>query len=281
MKYYITGANGQLGYDLKKLLLSQGHDVLATDKDEVSITDEQSIVDSIVNYNPDVVIHCAAWTAVDLAEDEEAACFEVNVVGTRNVTKAAKAVNAKLIYISTDYVFDGTKDGVYEVNDLTNPISVYGKTKFEGEEEVKVYPNHFIVRISWVFGINGNNFIKTMIKLGKDRDVLTVINDQIGSPTYTVDLSKLLVEMSLTSKYGIYHATNDGYCTWADFAREIFKQVNLEVRVDNILTSEYKTKATRPMNSKLSKDKLVENGFELLPKWEDALSRYIKELDTE
>lgn len=278
MKFYITGANGQLGYDLNKLLTSKGYEVLATDKDSVDILNENEVVKSITEFNPDVIIHCAAWTAVDLAEDEEKLCYDVNVVGTKNIVSAAKEIDAKLIYISTDYVFDGSKDGEYEVDDAKGPLSVYGKTKLEGEELVSLLSKHFIVRISWVFGINGNNFIKTMIKLGKDRDKLTVINDQIGSPTYTADLSKLLLEMSLSEKYGTYHATNEGYCTWAEFAREIFKVTGLNVEVENILTSQYPTKATRPMNSKMSKKSLVTSGFEVLPSWESAVSRYIEEL---
>lgn len=278
MKYYITGANGQLGYDLKRVLEASGHDVLATDVNDVDITSKNDVVSSITNYHPDVIIHCAAWTAVDNAEDEVEKCTSVNVDGTKNITYAAKEVGAKLIYISTDYVFDGTKDGIYEVNDLTNPLSVYGSTKLDGERIVAEYERHFIVRISWVFGINGNNFVKSMINLGKQRDALSIVADQIGSPTYTYDLSHLLANMSLSDKFGTYHATNEGYCSWADFAREIFKICNLDVNVSDIPTSEYPTKAIRPLNSKLSKKSLVENGFELMPTWQESLENYIEEL---
>lgn len=278
MKYYITGANGQLGYDLKRVLLEKGHDVLATDVSDVDITNKEDITKSITSYNPDVVIHCAAWTAVDVAEDEVEKCTKVNVEGTKNITEAVKELGAKLIYISTDYVFDGSKVGVYEINDTTNPLSVYGSTKLDGESIVSEYEKHFIVRISWVFGINGNNFIKSMIKLGSQRDELTIVADQIGSPTYTYDLSFLLSDISETQKYGTYHATNEGYCSWADFAREIFKVCNIDVKVTDIPTSAYPTKATRPLNSKLSKKSLVDNGFKLMPTWQEALINYIDEL---
>ncbi len=281
MKYYVTGANGQLGFDLKRVLLANGHDVLATDIDTVDITNFEQVLNSIETYNPDVVIHCAAWTAVDLAEDEQESCYNVNVIGTKNIVEATKKVDAKLIHISTDYVFDGRKSGEYEVDDQTNPLGVYGQTKLEAEKLVVEYAKHFIVRITWVFGINGNNFVKTMIKLGKERDQLTVINDQVGSPTYTYDLAFLLEQISKTDKYGMYHATNEGICSWADFAREIFNVYGLDVEVKNILTSEYPTKATRPLNSRISKQKLVDNGFDLLPSWQDALRRYIEELKKE
>ncbi len=281
MKYYITGSKGQLGHDLRKVLAGSGHEVMATDYDSVDITSREDIVKSIVGYNPDVIIHCAAWTAVDLAEDEKEKCYDVNVNGTKYIVEAAKKSSAKLVYISTDYVFDGSKDGEYEVDDIVNPISVYGSTKLEGEKAVREYEKHFIVRISWVFGINGNNFVKTMIKLGKERDSLNVINDQIGSPTYTLDLAFLLLNMSLSFNYGTYHATNEGYCSWADFAREIFKCAKLDVVVNDIPTSEYPTNATRPMNSKMSKKALEENGFKRLRSWQEAVEDYIKELKSE
>lgn len=279
MKYYVTGASGQLGYDLNRVLTSAGHEVFATDYDSVDITNYDQVLDSVKTFNPDVIVHCAAYTAVDLAEDEKDKCYDVNVNGTKNLVDAAKAVDAKIIYISTDYVFDGSKDGIYEVDDTTNPISVYGSTKCAGEEVVRAYQKHFIVRISWVFGINGNNFIKTMIRLGKEKQELSIINDQVGSPTYTYDLSFLLKDMSLTDLYGTYHATNEGYCSWADFAKEIFKICNIDVVVNNITTEEYPTKATRPLNSKLSKESLIKNGFKTLPTWQEALKNYINELE--
>ena len=280
MKVLVTGVNGQLGYELVKELKNKGYtDILAVDKDEMDITNEDMVNKVIKNYHPDVIFHCAAWTAVDKAEDEKEACYNVNVNGTKYISEAAKEIDAKLIYISTDYVFDGTKEGLYEIDDEVNPKSVYGETKYQGEELVRQNNlKHFIVRISWVFGINGNNFVKTMLRLAETRNELTVVADQFGSPTYTVDLAKLLVEMSETEKYGTYHANNEGYCNWAEFAEYIFKANNKEVNVKHITSEEYPQKAYRPRNSKLSKQSLDENGFNRLPSWEDAVERYSKEL---
>lgn len=280
MKVLVTGVNGQLGYELVKELNNKGYtDILAVDKDEMDITNKDMVNKVIKNYHPDVIFHCAAWTAVDKAEDEKEACYNVNVNGTKYISEAAKDIDAKLIYISTDYVFDGTKEGLYEIDDDVNPKSVYGETKYEGEQLVRQNVlKHFIVRISWVFGINGNNFIKTMLKLAETRNELTVVADQFGSPTYTVDLAKLLVEMSETEKYGTYHANNEGYCNWAEFAEYIFKVNDKEVNVKHITSEEYPQKAYRPRNSKLSKQSLDDNGFNRLPSWEDAVERYSKEL---
>ena len=280
MKVLVTGVNGQLGYEIVKELNNKGYtDILAVDKDEMDITNKDMVNNVIKNYHPDVIFHCAAWTAVDKAEDEKEACYNVNVNGTKYISEAAKEIDAKLIYISTDYVFDGTKEGLYEIDDEVNPKSVYGETKYEGEELVRQNNlKHFIVRISWVFGINGNNFIKTMLKLAETRNELTVVADQFGSPTYTVDLAKLLVEMSETEKYGTYHANNEGYCNWAEFAEYIFKVNNKEVNVKHITSEEYPQKAYRPRNSKLSKQSLDDNGFNRLPSWENAVERYSKEL---
>ena len=280
MKVLVTGVNGQLGYELVKELKNKGYtDILAVDKDEMDITNKDMVNKVIKNYHPDVIFHCAAWTAVDKAEDEKEACYNVNVNGTKYISEAAKEIDAKLIYISTDYVFDGTKEGLYEINDEVNPKSVYGETKYEGEQLVRQNVlKHFIVRISWVFGVNGNNFIKTMLKLAETRNELTVVADQFGSPTYTVDLAKLLVEMSETEKYGTYHANNEGYCNWAQFAEYIFKVNDKEVNVKHITSEEYPQKAYRPRNSKLSKQSLDDNGFNRLPSWEDAVERYSKEL---
>ena len=280
MKILVTGVNGQLGYELVKELNNKGYtDILAVDKDEMDITNKDMVNKVIKNYHPDVIFHCAAWTAVDKAEDEKEACYNVNVNGTKYISEAAKEIDAKLIYISTDYVFDGTKEGLYEIDDEVNPKSVYGETKYEGEQLVRQNVlKHFIVRISWVFGINGNNFIKTMLKLAETRNELTVVADQFGSPTYTVDLAKLLVEISETEKYGTYHANNEGYCNWAEFAEYIFKINNKNVNVKHITSEEYPQKAYRPRNSKLSKKSLDENGFDRLPSWEDAVERYSKEL---
>ncbi len=280
MKILVTGVNGQLGYELVKELKNKGYtDILAVDKDEMDITNKDMVNKVIKNYHPDVIFHCAAWTAVDKAEDEKEACYNVNVNGTKYISEAAKEIDAKLIYISTDYVFDGTKEGLYETTDKVNPKSVYGETKYQGEELVRQNVlKHFIVRISWVFGVNGNNFIKTMLKLAETRNELTVVADQFGSPTYTVDLAKLLVEMSETEKYGTYHANNEGYCNWAQFAEYIFEVNNKEVNVKHITSEEYPQKAYRPRNSKLSKQSLDDNGFNRLPSWEDAVERYSKEL---
>ena len=286
MKYLITGYNGQLGYDIKNELLKRGvfeDNILAIDKAEMDITDREQVFNVIRNFSPDIIFHCAAWTAVDKAEDNKELVNLVNVFGTRNVVDASIEVGAKILYMSTDYVFDGTKDGIYLVDDKVNPKSVYGMTKYLGEEEVRRNPEHFITRISWVFGINGNNFIKTMLKLSENHDSLNVVADQIGSPTYTVDLAKLLVDMSGTEKYGTYHATNEGYCSWADFAEYIFKFNNKDTKVNRVTTDEYlrltNTKqAYRPKNSRLDKSKLDENGFDRLPSWEDATKRFCKSL---
>ena len=284
IKYLITGYKGQLGYDIYMELRKRGIiDVTAVDKDEMDITDREGTIEFIKKINPDVIFHCAAWTAVDKAEEAKEACEKVNVDGTRNIVDASIECGAKIIYMSTDYVFDGTKDGVYTEDDTVNPKSVYGETKFLGEEEVRRNPNHFITRISWVFGINGNNFIKTMLKLSDSHDTLSVVDDQIGSPTYTVDLARLLVDMSETDKFGTYNATNEGYVSWADFAEYIFKVNNKDVLVKHVSTEEYlemtgTVQAYRPRNSRLSKDKVEENGFDRLPSWEDATKRYSQEL---
>jgi len=284
-KYLITGYKGQLGYDIARELVERGEtNILAIDKDEMDITNRQQVMDVVKNYNPDVIFHCAAWTAVDKAEEMEDVVRDVNVIGTKNMTDASIEVGAKLVYISTDYVFDGTKDGIYNETDIPNPKSVYGMTKYLGEEEARRNPNHFITRISWVFGINGNNFIKTMLKLSEKYDQLNVVNDQIGSPTYTVDLSKLLVEMAQTDKYGTYHVNNDGYCSWAEFADYIMKSNGKNTKINFVSTEDYYAGkdmskiAYRPRNSKLDKSKLVDAGFEKLPDWKDATDRYCKEL---
>lgn len=279
MKYLITGANGQLGYEIAKELQSRGiTDILATDAKEMDITNEAQVEEVIKGYKPDVIFHCAAWTAVDKAEEEQEKCFSVNVSGTENIAKVAKEIDAKMFYISTDYVFDGTKDGLYGVSDKVNPKSVYGLTKYQGEEKVRNNDKHFIVRISWVFGINGNNFIKTMLKLSETKNELNVVSDQFGSPTYTVDLAKLLVDMSNTEKYGTYHANNEGFCSWAQFAEYIFKVNGINMKVNHVTSEEYPQKAYRPRNSRLSKEGLTENGFDLLPTWESAVERYSDEL---
>ena len=285
-KYLITGCNGQLGYDIARELDKRGeNDYLITTRDDMDITNRQEVLDVVKDYQPDIIFHCAAWTAVDKAETMPEQARMVNVEGTKNIVDASLEVNAKVVYMSTDYVFDGKKVGEYQENDQVNPMSVYGETKYQGEEEVRRNPNHFITRISWVFGINGNNFVKTMIKLSQNHKELTVVDDQIGSPTYTVDLAKLLVEMAHTDKYGTYHVNNDGYCSWSDFAQYIFESNNIDTKVVPISTEEYIKKlgpqAYRPRNSKLSKNKLIKAGFEMLPFWQNATDRYCEELKHE
>jgi dTDP-4-dehydrorhamnose reductase len=276
MRVLVTGADGQLGYDMVKRLNENSIECLGTSLNELDITNEAQTNKVITNYNPDVVIHCAAYTAVDKAENERELCYNVNVLGTKYVASACKDIDAKMVYISTDYVFDGKGNQPFEVTDQPNPINYYGKTKYKGELEVqKLLNKYFIIRISWVFGKNGNNFVKTMLRLAKERNEISVVADQIGSPTYTYDLTRLIVDMIQTEKYGIYHATNEGYCSWYEFASEIFRQAGLEVKVKPIKTEDYITKAKRPKNSRLSKRKLVQQGFSTLNEWERALCEFI------
>lgn len=285
MKVLVTGVKGQLGYDVVNELTKRGHTAVGVDIEEMDITDSNSVQTVITEVNPDIVIHCAAWTAVDLAEDEDKKekVHLVNAVGTENIAKMCKKLDCKMIYISTDYVFDGQGTRAWEPDDERNPLNVYGQTKYEGELAVEQnLEKYFIVRIAWVFGVNGKNFIKTMLNLGKTHDKLTVVNDQIGSPTYTYDLARLLVDMAESEKYGHYHATNEGLCSWYDFACEIFKQASAfddvykKVLVSPVDSSAYPAKAKRPSNSRMNKDKLTQNGFEKLPTWQDALDRYLK-----
>lgn len=275
----ITGILGQLGFDLAKELDKRGVEYVAPSLEELELTTEAGSKNFILEKKPDIIAHCAAYTAVDKAESEAELAITINGMGTRWVAEAAREVGAKMIYISTDYVFGGDGKIPYEVNDEKKPVNVYGRSKLLGEDAVNaIVEKHFIVRTSWVFGINGHNFIKTMLKLAEMKDKINVVNDQIGSPTYTVDLAKLLADMMATEKYGIYHATNEGFCSWAEFTREIFKQAGLTVEVDGIPTMEYPTPARRPFNSRLSKKSLDDAGFERLPTWQDALARYLVEL---
>ena len=277
MKVLVTGVKGQLGYDVVKELNKRGIEAVGVDIEEMDITDSECVNKVITDATPDAVIHCAAYTAVDAAEDNVEVCRKVNADGTQNIAKVCKELNIKMIYISTDYVFDGKGTRPWEPDDERHPLNVYGQTKYEGELAVQnTLDKYFIVRIAWVFGVNGGNFIKTMLKLAETRNRLTVVNDQFGSPTYTYDLAKLLVDMVQTEKYGIYHATNEGICTWYEFACEIFKQAGIPVEVVPVSAAEYKAKAPRPENSRMSKDKLEENGFERLPSWQDALKRYLE-----
>lgn len=303
MKVFVTGVAGQLGHDVMNELASRGYEGIGTDlapeyngvQDgsyvttaqyvSLDITDKEAVDKTIQEIHPDVVVHCAAWTAVDLAEDEDnqAKVKAINVDGTQNIADACKEVDAKMVYISTDYVFDGQgiKPWQPDCKDY-KPLNVYGQTKLEGELAVsQTLDKYFIVRIAWVFGKNGNNFIKTMLNVGKKYDTLKVVNDQIGTPTYTYDLARLLVDMIETDKYGYYHATNEGgYISWYDFACEIFKQAGYTNTVIPVTTEQYGlSKAARPFNSRLDKSKLVENGFKPLPTWQDALARYLKEIE--
>lgn len=285
MKVLVTGCKGQLGYDVSKELLKCGDTAVAVDVEEMDITDKEAVDNYISNANIDAVIHCAAYTAVDAAEDNVELCRRINCDGTQNIADACKNHNLKMIYISTDYVFNGEGKKPWEPDEMREPLNVYGQTKYEGELAVEsTLDKYFIVRISWVFGVNGKNFVRTMLNLGKTHDKLTVVADQIGSPTYTADLAKLLVDMVHSDKYGRYHATNEGICSWYDFTCEIMKQAAeyypeyANVEVNPVSSDAYPTKAKRPSNSRMSKVKLDENGFVRLPAWQDALRRYLKEL---
>ena len=294
MKFFVTGVGGQLGHDVINELKKRGYTAIGSDIfDEISencdyikldITDKNAVFSAIEKAAPDVVIHCAAWTAVDAAEDEEnkKKVYAINVDGTKNIAEVCKKINCKMVYISTDYVFNGKGNEPWKADEKNfAPLNFYGKTKLEGEFAVsEILDKFFIVRIAWVFGKNGNNFIKTMLKLSEKYPEIRVVNDQIGAPTYTFDLAKLLVDMAETEKYGFYHATNEGgYISWYDFACEIFKQAKRETKVIPVSTEEYGvSKAKRPFNSRLDKTKLIENDFEILPDWKDALKRFLKEI---
>lgn len=283
MKVLVTGVKGQLGYDVVNELERRGHTSYGFDKDDMDITEAKSVARVMREIQPEAVVHCAAWTAVDAAEDNGQAVRLVNAVGTENIARECKKLNCKLLYLSTDYVFDGAGEAPWLADCKEyNPLNVYGKTKLEGELAVSsLLEKYFIVRIAWVFGKNGNNFIKTMLRLSETHSQLRVVNDQIGTPTYTYDLARLLVDMIETDKYGYYHATNEGgYISWCEFAKEIFRRANRNVNVIPVTTAEYGlSKAARPFNSRLDKSKLAENGFKPLPTWQDALERYLKELD--
>ena len=272
----VTGSTGQLGSDVVKELLKRGYSTLSPNRSEFNLCSEDSIRNYILNSNCEAIVHCAAYTQVDKAEDEKDLCIKINTTATKHIVKCAKILDIPMIYISTDYVFDGTKDGEYTENDETNPINIYGESKLAGEKYVQeILDKYYIVRTSWVFNINGKNFIETMLRLSKANNQLSIVNDQIGSPTYTKDLSRLLVDMLETSKYGLYHATNEGYCSWYEFANTIFKLANINIDIKAINSNEYASRAKRPMNIKLSKDKFIEYGFKPLPHWEDALKDYL------
>ncbi|BBH27287.1 NAD(P)-dependent oxidoreductase [Intestinibaculum porci] len=303
MRVFVTGVAGQLGHDVMNECAKRGYEGIGTDLKEtysgiqdgsyvttapyvsLDITNAEAVEKTITELHPDVIVHCAAWTAVDAAEEKKDLVMKINVDGTQNIANAAKAIDAKMVYISTDYVFNGqgTTPWDPDCKDYA-PLSVYGESKLGGELAVsKTLDKYFIVRIAWVFGLNGNNFIKTMLKVGKTHDTVKVVNDQIGTPTYTLDLARLLVDMIETEEYGYYHATNEGgYISWYDFTKEIYKQAGYTTNVLPVTTAEYGiSKAARPFNSRLDKSKLVKHGFTPLPDWKDALARYLKEINIE
>lgn len=292
MRVLVTGVKGQLGHDVVNELKKRKHEAIGVDIEEMDITDESAVKRTLHKEKPEAVIHCAAWTAVDDAEDEDKKdkVYLINVVGTENIAKACKELNCKMMYISTDYVFNGEGTNFWEPDDMDRrPLNVYGQTKYEGELAIeRILDKYFIVRIAWAFGLQGKNFIKTMLHLGKNHDKVTVVCDQIGSPTYTFDLARLLVDMIETEKYGRYHATNEGICSWYDFACEIFRQAaamgrmeydEKHLTVEPVTADHYPSKAKRPSNSRMSKEKLTQNGFEPLPIWQDAVKRYLQEIE--
>lgn len=277
MRILVTGVKGQLGHDVMNELAKRGHTGIGVDVEEMDITDAKKVNEVIRASEVEAVIHCAAYTAVDAAEDQVELCRKINAEGTENIVKVCKELDIKMMYISTDYVFDGEGTRPWEPDDERHPLNVYGLTKYEGELAVEKYLDKFFtIRIAWVFGVNGKNFIKTMLKLSETHDELNVVDDQIGSPTYTYDLAVLLVDMIETEKYGRYHATNEGLCSWYEFACEIFRQAGRDVKVNPVSSDEFPTKAKRPHNSRMDKSKLTENGFTPLPAWQDALKRYLE-----
>lgn len=285
LKILVTGVKGQLGFDCLRVLKNRGYqNVLGIDKEELDITDEKAVNKFILDYKPDVIMHNAAWTAVDKAEEMPELVYQVNALGPKYISAAANKVGSKMFYISTDYVFDGEGDKPFEVDSPKKGLSIYGKTKSQGEDFViSNTDKYFIIRISWVFGINGNNYIKTMLKLSKIKDELNIVCDQIGSPTYTLDLANLMADMMESDKYGIYHATNEGFISWYDFTKYIYEAKGISnVKVNPITTEEYLKinphQARRPLNSRMSKKSLEKSGFKLLPNWKDAVDRYLKEL---
>lgn len=278
MKILVTGVKGQLGYDVVNEAEKRNISAVGVDIDEMDITNKQQVNDVIKAGKYDAVVHCAAWTAVDKAEDMVDVCRKVNAEGTENIARVCEELDIPMMYFSTDYVFDGEGTTPWSEYDERHPLNVYGQTKYEGELIVEKLKKHFIIRIAWVFGKNGNNFIKTMLRLGKERGAVSVVSDQVGSPTYTYDLARLVVDMIQTDQYGTYHATNEGICSWYEFACEIFKQAGMDVSVTPVSSTEFPAKAKRPSNSRMNKGELDKHGFDRLPTWQDALGRYLKEL---
>ncbi len=279
MKVLVTGVNGQLGHDIVEECQKRNIEAIGVDVKEMDITNANQVNEVITSSHVDAVIHCAAWTAVDKAEDEVEQCRKVNRDGTKHIVDVCERLDLPLMYFSTDYVFDGQGKEPWNEYDERHPLNVYGKTKYEGELEVERLKNHFIIRISWAFGFNGGNFIKTMLRLGKERGEVSVVNDQVGSPTYTYDLARLCVDMIQTKEYGTYHATNEGICSWYEFACEIFRQANMDVIVHPVDSSQFPTRAVRPKNSRMNKTELDKHGFTRLPSWQDALERYLDTLN--
>lgn len=281
MKILVTGIRGQLGYDVMKVLAARGIEAVGVNSSDMDITDRDSVDRTIDSIHPDAVIHCAAWTAVDAAEDEIEACRKVNVDGTEYIAEACRRINAVMMYFSTDYVFNGEGETPWKPEDKTAPIGVYGQSKLDGENAVRrILPDkHFIIRLQWVYGINGKNFVKTMLRLSETHPRLTVVNDQIGGPSYTPDIARLACDMIVTDRYGTYHAANTGYCSWYEFAKAIFAESGRNIEVAPVSSDEYPSRAKRPHNSRLDTSKLTDNGFEQLPPWQDALHRFIAELE--
>ena len=282
MRILVTGVKGQLGHDVVNELKKRGHTPIGVDVEEMDITDSAAVEQEMKKDALDAVIHCAAYTAVDAAEDNREICMRVNAEGTRNIARVCRELDIKMVYISTDYVFDGEGERPWEPDDARNPLNVYGESKYQGELAVEEYlDKYFIVRIAWVFGVNGKNFIKTMLRLAETHKEINVVNDQTGSPTYTYDLAVLVADMAETEKYGRYHATNEGLCTWYEFAKEIFAQAGVDIKVNPVSSEDFPAKAKRPHNSRMDKSRLTQNGFKLLPSWQDALKRYLEVLKNE
>lgn len=279
MRILVTGVSGQLGHDLAEELLARGHDVTGLSSKDMNLLDPAAVKQYLTAAAPEAVIHCAAYTAVDRAEDDTETCLAVNYLGTKAIAETCAEIGCKLLFISTDYVFPGIGERPWEPDDETDPLNTYGRSKLLGEEAVRAATKkHYIVRISWLYGVNGKNFVKTMLRLGAEKNEIRVVNDQIGSPTYSRDLSVLLADMIVTDSYGTYHASNEGFCSWYEFACAIIQKAGLPARVVPVPSSEYPTRARRPMNSRMSKDKLTACGFRRLPPWDDALTRFLLEL---
>lgn len=279
MKILVTGVSGQLGHDLAEELRARGHEVTGLSSKDMNLLDAASVKRCLTEAAPEAVMHCAAYTAVDRAEDDAETCLAVNHLGTKALAEACADIGCKLLFISTDYVFPGDGERPWEPDDAPDPLNTYGRSKLLGEMAVRAaVKKHFIVRISWLYGVNGKNFVKTMLRLGREKDEIRVVNDQIGSPTYSRDLSVLLADMIVTDRYGTYHASNEGFCSWYEFACAIIGEAGLPARVVPVPGSEYPTRARRPMNSRMSKDKLTACGFRRLPPWEGALTRFLSEL---